>query len=210
MRIGPGTPAEAHRLQHLQRTAADEAEGDCRVGHLEGEDHVLKSSEAGKEAVVLEDEPRLPAHLRDAAPPAPVERAPVYPNLALARAELSVDQPEEGRLPGAAWPEHEGHLARAQLQVDGGQDLNVPETVAGTEQPYEGIGLRWAERYDDDRCRRRVRTRQIGCCQYLPAPGGTLVQQPPLCPIQICGFTLGRSRWPAWPRSPPGRVQPPA
>src|SRR5207237_10738662 len=96
--IRPPPVRELDRFQRFDRALLDRPVRHLRVAQLQGEDYVFEGVQAGQQSLLLEDERDLAAQAAQATPPPAVQPAPTDPELAVVRAELAVDQAQQGRL----------------------------------------------------------------------------------------------------------------
>src|SRR5207248_10539077 len=134
--IRPPPVRELDRFQRFDRALLDRPVRHLRVAQLQGEDYVFEGVQAGQQSLLLEDERDLAAQAAQATPPPAVQPAPTDPELAVVRAELAVDQAQQGRL---ARPARAGDL----------DELALPDReVDRLEHRVAAVGLRNADELD--------------------------------------------------------------
>ena len=116
--IRPPPVRELDRFQRFDRALLDRSVRHLRVAQLQCEDYVFEGVQAGQQSLLLEDERDLAAQAAQATPPPAVQPAPTDPELAVVRAELAVDQAQQGRLARPARACDLDQLALPDREVD--------------------------------------------------------------------------------------------
>src|SRR5256886_6164425 len=118
MRIGAPAVSEVDRLERLEGSLLDRAVRHLRIAYLERKHDVLERVQARQEALLLEHERDVAAEIAEAAAPPPVKAAPAHPQLARIRAQLAVDQAQQGGLAGATRSGYLDQLTRSDGEID--------------------------------------------------------------------------------------------
>jgi hypothetical protein len=109
--------------------------------HLKGEGHVLVDSPCGDELEILENKPDLPPQQGKPVSAYPAEIDTVDQYLTARWAFGAENQPEKGRLAGAAWPGDKDELSLLDVQVQILKRLRAAEALMKTKQMYHLGGI---------------------------------------------------------------------
>ena len=133
-----GGTAQAHGMQLGQHQLPQHRLRQAGM-FADRERHVLEDREVGEQRAVLEQHAHPAAQTVE---PPGVEAGDLLPedhDAALIGGHLPGDEPQQGRLAGAARPHHRRDAAPARLEVDPGEDLACADAVVQSTDLHHGI-----------------------------------------------------------------------